>query len=114
MPGRNTTTGTLPTKTVLENERFGGDDRAAVGGPAADGIAGWRGWPGAGAGLDWDAGTSWATDSWRSCLHGPSVTSGFWDDLLHNESESVNGFPGAKAGSSGVSDLGALLSTIRP
>lgn len=31
MPGRDTTTGTLPTSTVLEKERLGGDDRAAVG-----------------------------------------------------------------------------------
>lgn len=31
MPGRNTTAGTFPIKTVFENDRLGGDDRGAVG-----------------------------------------------------------------------------------
>lgn len=31
MPGKNTTTGTFPIKTVLENDRFGGEERGAVG-----------------------------------------------------------------------------------
>lgn len=31
IPGRETTTGTLPTKVVLENDRFGGEDLGAVG-----------------------------------------------------------------------------------
>ena len=33
MPGKNTTTGTFPIKTVLENDRFGGEERGAVGTP---------------------------------------------------------------------------------
>lgn len=31
IPGRRTMTGTFPIKTVLENERLGGDERGAVG-----------------------------------------------------------------------------------
>lgn len=31
MPGNETTTGTFPTKVVLEKDRFGGEDLGAVG-----------------------------------------------------------------------------------
>lgn len=41
IPGKDTTTGTLPTNVVLENDRLGGSDLGAVGtGAIGLGIAG--------------------------------------------------------------------------
>lgn len=71
MPCRNTTTGTLPIRVVLEKDLFGGVERGAVG-------------TGFGAKSDMDSGTaegllvgsSPATVSCRSCVHCPSLASG--------------------------------------
>jgi hypothetical protein len=71
MPCRNTTTGTLPIRVVLEKDLFGGVERGAVG-------------TGFGAKFDMDPGTaeglltgsSPATISCRSCVHCPSLASG--------------------------------------
>lgn len=74
IPGRETTTGTLPTSVVLEKDRFGGEDRGAVGTDAIElGIAGFTGR----FAEDWSLP---ATVSWRSCAHCPLLTSGL-DDL---------------------------------
>lgn len=49
MPGKKTTTGTLPTSVVLEKDRFGGEDLGAVGTVTVDwGKERGTGWVGAG------------------------------------------------------------------
>lgn len=61
---------TLPTKVVLQNDRFGGDDRGAVGtGKAGFGRVDEDECFGAG-------GSSPTTISWRSWAHCPSLASG--------------------------------------
>lgn len=76
MPGRKTTTGTLPIRVVLEKERFGGSDRGAVGTLETDGYGPEVVETCLGAGF------SPATVSWRSCVHCPSLASGFEVEFL--------------------------------
>lgn len=61
MPGKKTLTGTFPIRTVLENDRFGGDDLGAVG----TGLEGWDITVDVAGGLE-GGGSSPATVSCRS------------------------------------------------